>query len=147
MRNNIGNKKIQEHQRIISVLILSATFITLCFNPSFTDPFNAPKLFLLILTASWLFGYLVTSKNIENNKYKKLLSLVVIFEAILLIEATLTDVKYIAILGKDQRQLGLITYSGLAIYMLVTSKYFSFKSKRKLQQAIFLLELLISCMA
>lgn len=137
MKNNIGNKKTQEKQRIISVLILSATFITLYFNPSFTDPFNAPKLFLLILTASWLFGYLVTSKNIENNKYKKLLLLVVIFEAILLIEATLTDVKYIAILGKDQRQLGLITYSGLAIYMLVTSKYFSFKSKRKLQQAIF----------
>jgi purine-cytosine permease-like protein len=39
-------------------------FVTLYFQTTLTDPFNSPKLWILLITAAWLFGYLFGYRKI-----------------------------------------------------------------------------------
>lgn len=126
------NKNLQKRQQTpnaILWLFLLAISTTLYFNPGMADPFNAAKLHLLIIGSSWLVGYLVISRNSESIRYKKLFLLVGIFEIIFLFLAIITDLKYTAFFGGVLRQIGFIAYSGFAICMLVSAKYFSYKSR------------------
>lgn len=122
-------QKKQQTPNAILWLFLLAISTTLYFNPGMADPFNAAKLHVLIIGSSWLVGYLVISRNSESVRYKKLFLLVGVFEIILLFLAIITDLKHTAFFGGVLRQLGFIAYSGFAICMLVSAKYFSYKSR------------------
>ena len=53
-------------------MFLSAICITLVINPKIADPFNAPKLYLLMISSSVLLSYLIfqTTPNKLNSKLK-----------------------------------------------------------------------------
>jgi len=96
--------------------------VTLYVHTEAFDPFNTPKLIILLLIASWLSGpifYEIYARKL------KLLSrafvpyfLPIIFLFTLVISFFATDVRIVALLGDTQRRNGFIQYAALALIFL-----------------------------
>jgi O-antigen ligase len=103
-------------------LLLGIAFITLYVHTEAFDPFNTPKLIILLLLSSWLAGSVFAS--IRTKKIQiltkvflpHLLSLA--FFLTLFISFLATDVRIIALLGDTQRRNGLIQYTSVIIIFL-----------------------------
>ncbi len=107
--------------------------ITLYFNSKIQDPFNSPKMWILILISSWLIGHL--TQDFDKIKSSKLLSknfiIVCSFLLALLISATLTDLNYTAFFGENQRRNGWITYFALGIFFISAALYIRLENIRR----------------
>jgi hypothetical protein len=113
----------------VGLILLSAASITLYFNSGLEDPFNSPKLWLLIVFGSWIAGLLITAKKSEFSKNKTLLSVILSsFIGSLAIATIFTDMKYTALFGEVQRRTGLITYIFFAVYLYASAKFFTYRS-------------------
>ena len=113
----------------VGLILFSAASITLYFNPGLEDPFNSPKLWLLVIFGSWIAGLLLTAKKSEFSQDKTLLAIILpIFVGSFAIAAIFTDVKYTAIFGEVQRRTGLIAYVFFALYLYASAKFFRFHS-------------------
>ena len=123
------------------LIVISASLITLYFNPSLEDPFNSPKLWILMISGSWLLGYLITNKinpESESKSVTKKINIIVFgFVLSLLISSLLTDVKYTAFFGEVQRRSGFICYLFLSIFLLASARFFQINSINKLYYANF----------
>lgn len=141
---SIKNSKLNKEIGPVWFILFSATLITLYFNPSLQDPFNSPKFWLLILTGSWLAGYLIfqNQKNLKMAKNKSFNLLISGFVIAMLTSALLTENKFTAFFGDSGRRLGFLTYLFLAIFMLASFKYFSVHSLNKIYFIIFFISLL-----
>lgn len=137
------SKNIHSKRPYMFWMFLSATCITLVINPKIADPFNAPKLYLLMISSSVLLSYLIfqTTPNKINSKLKYS---VLFFMFILLIQVLFAKSIYYAVFGESQRLLGLLTYLGFAIYMLSSAKFFTYESKRLLTNSILFLSFFFS---
>ena len=113
----------------VALILLSAASITLYFNSGLEDPFNSPKLWLLIVFGSWIAGLLLTVKKSEFSQKKTLLSIILSsFIGSLAIAAIFTDVKYTALFGEVQRRTGLVSYIFFAVYLYASAKFFTYRS-------------------
>ena len=103
-------------------LLLGIAFITLYVHTEAFDPFNTPKLIILVLLSSWLAGSVFALIRINKTKILTkanlpyLLSLT--FLLTLLISFVATDVRIIALLGDTQRRNGLLQYTSVIIIFL-----------------------------
>ena len=99
--------------------------ITLYFQTNLNDPFNSPKMWILLFVATWLLGYIVSFKKIifVNKNLKTLFTIIIVFICSVLLATVFTDFKYIAVFGETQRRNGFISYISLAIVMLATSMF------------------------
>lgn len=114
----------------------TACLMTLFINPKLADPFNAPKLYLLICGTVILLGFLIfDSENFVKSRDTSTI-LVIIFICALGVGVLLTDVKYQAIFGDSLRQTGFLAYFGFAIYLLTFYKFFRFDSNHFFYLAI-----------
>ena len=95
------------------------------------DPFNAPKMYVLILSSSWLCAYLLFNFRGQTIYYKRLFFFSINFIAIMFVMSMLTDVTYTAFFGDTQRQLGFLTYLSFVILMLVAARHFNFEHVNK----------------
>jgi len=97
--------------------------ITLYFQTNLSDPFNSPKLWIVLIVAAWLVGYIVSFRNIvfTNKELKLTFYLSAFFILFSLIATAFTDFKYIAFFGETQRRNGFFAYISLAIILLATS--------------------------
>jgi hypothetical protein len=124
-------------------ILVFSSLISLYFNPSLQDPFNSPKFWILILSGSWLAGFLLTKKNNIptklNSELKILNSLLVIFIFSMFISALFSHNKFIAFFGDSGRRLGFLTYLFLVIFMVVTYTCFNQNSLIKLYKTIFII--------
>ena len=127
--------KSKEHAEIKWILF-SAVLITIFINPKFTDPFNAPKMHLLILSSIVLVTYLFFAGffNFKEISRSIFTVLILIFLFILIAQVIFTDMFYTALFGESLRQLGVLTYFGFTLYMVATYKYFKYESKRLLSK-------------
>jgi O-antigen ligase len=119
----------QKQDTPIKWTLFTACLITLFINPKLADPFNAPKLYLLICGTVILFGFLIFE---GDNPFKpKDISAVLVcaFLVAVGISVLFTDVIYQAIFGDSLRQTGFIAYLGFSIYLLTVYKFFKFDSK------------------
>jgi len=107
-------------------LIISASVITVYFNVDLQDPFNTPKLIVLVLSSSWLLGHLLNFIRIDNliskNDYLVLITCS-IFILAMFISFLFTDVKITGLIGDNQRRNGLLDYLSLTVLFLFS--YFS----------------------
>ena len=120
----------------IWLLLLAASATTLYFNTRLVDPFNTPKLIILILTASWMLGHLISMKREEilyfsGDTYSFWLVCGFFFLS-LTISFVFTDLSLIGLIGDSQRRDGFLTYLSFLIILIYT--YFKF-------DAIYLLRL------
>lgn len=96
---------------------------TLYFNPTLTDPFNSPKMWIVLLSAAWLSGYAISYRNLifVNGPIKTYFFLLLAFAFSATIATFFTDFKYVGIFGDTQRRNGLVTYLALVVISLAAS--------------------------
>ena len=101
-------------------VFLGAAFVTIYFNAKIQDPFNSPKLWLLLALASLCLGGVVTSyKKISSNfVLKRFFYLTIFFLISLLNSAIFTTDSFKAFFGESQRRTGFLTYFALSILTL-----------------------------
>ena len=113
------NQTVKNPTKIWAILIgLSA--ITLYFNTQSMDPFNPPKLWVLILLASVLVGDIFIKRNqlYYLFKNKKIFIILVLFIMSLFVSALFSSQKYLAFFGDTQRKNGFIQYFCLALIFI-----------------------------
>lgn len=100
----------------------SLAFVTLYFQTNLADPINSPKLWVLLILAAWLLGYIVTFRKIifSNKLLVKVFKLNILLLGFLLLAVMFTDFKYTAIFGDTQRRNGFISYLSLSIIFIST---------------------------
>jgi O-antigen ligase len=138
MAKQVTSKKARKEYSEIKWVFAFAVLITLFINPKLTDPFNAPKMYLLMLSSVIIASFLFfPHTNLCNTKSKSIPTIfLLIFLAILAIQVVFTDLKYTAIFGENLRQLGFLTYLGFVIFMLAAIKFFKFEAKGIFHNAI-----------
>jgi len=97
--------------------------VTLYFQSTLADPFNSPKLWILLFFAAWLTGYILAFRGIiiSVKPVNRLCYLVFVFLSCLLVSTVVSDFRYIAIFGETQRRNGFLQYLSLSIILVATS--------------------------
>jgi O-antigen ligase len=97
--------------------------VTLYFQSTLADPFNSPKLWILLFFAAWLTGYIFAFRAIiiSVKPVNRLCYLVFVFLSCLLVSTVVSDFRYIAIFGETQRRNGFLQYLSLSIILVATS--------------------------
>ena len=116
----------------INLDLTALAAVTLLFNSSLADPFNAPKMWLLLIFGAWLLGQLkgelireIRAKNLSGNS-KTILFIVSGFLVTNFVALLFTDSKYVGLFGDYQRRTGFLTYVFLATFLLFTARKIRF---------------------
>jgi O-antigen ligase len=130
-------------QTPVSWLVAGLAITTLYFQTNLADPFNSPKMWIIILLASWLSGYLFMFRKLMLNAIplKNLLFIVTLFIGSAIFSTVMTDFKYVAIFGDTQRRNGLLSYISLSIIMLASAAYIRFFNINRIVKVSFLVGL------
>jgi O-antigen ligase len=116
-----------KQKNFLKISLIFAGVISLYFHRSAADPFNAPKLWLLIMATAWLCGYLFIFRSkffsVEDMNLKVLRYLLLIFLAALIWAFLSSDVKLTAFFGENMRKVGFVTYFCFGIFMYFSAKY------------------------
>ena len=144
MKKIIG--KETKTSKASTILFCCASIIVLYFNPNLQDPFNAPKFWLLMLTAAVLSGFLFfnTFGKYKNTITKQLFILLTLLNIFGFISVIFSENKLISILGETQRKNGFVTYLSLSIVMMVSAQYINLKNITKLTSYIIFLSIILS---
>jgi O-antigen ligase len=122
MKQNSEKSDLIKNSNSVWVLFLGTLVTTLYFNTNIQDPFNTPKMALLLLISSWLLGYLLKSyaNNFKVEKSFEFTGLIIVisFNFFLLIAFFFTDLKIVGLIGDTQRRNGLLSYLALSIFFL-----------------------------
>jgi O-antigen ligase len=112
----------------INLVLIGLAAVTLHFNSSLADPFNAPKMWLLFLFGAWLLGQIkgglfreIRSKSLIPGS-KTILGITTAFISFNFISFIFTDSKYVGLFGDYQRRTGFLTYLFLATFLLFTAR-------------------------
>ena len=113
---------------------------TLYFQSNLADPFNSPKLWVILFISAWLTGYLVIFRSVifSNKQIKTYSYLLLAFIGSAVLTTAATDFKYVGILGETQRRNGLLTYLALALIALAGAVFIRFFNAMRLYFATFI---------
>ena len=117
--------------------------VTLFFQTTLADPFNSPKLWILMLMGAWLLGNVVGNKELIllSEPVKQLSIILFVFLIFLFIATLLTDFKYVAFFGETQRRNGFFQYLALSIVLMATAMFTRVFNVKKLFLVTFFLGL------
>jgi O-antigen ligase len=124
----------------------SLTTITLFFQTTLADPFNSPKLWVLIFFAAWLSGYVLSYRKIisATKPIRFLTYIVILFSGILILATIFTDFHYVAVFGDTQRRNGFLQYLSLSIILIASSMFVRIFNAKKLFLVTYVVALLLS---
>lgn len=143
----MNNKKnLIENSSILWWIFGGCAITTLYFNSKIQDPFNAPKMWIIILIAAWLSGHIIANNkrafmSFEIRNFGVLLGIFVLFN---FVAAVNTDISFTAFFGENQRRNGFLTYLALIIFMLAASIYVKFESLKRLNYVAFYTGLILA---
>jgi len=88
--------KMRAEDRPVRWILFGLALITLYFQINLADPFNSPKMWILILIAAWLTGYLVSARNmiLIIPPVRNLFYLLIAFISCTLFVTVFTDFNY-----------------------------------------------------
>jgi len=123
--------------------------VTLFFQTTLADPFNSPKLWILMLMGAWLLGYVVGNKELIllSDPLKQLSAILFVFLIFLVIATLLTDFRYVAFFGETQRRNGFFQYLALSIVLMATAMFIRMFNIKKLFLVTFFLGVVSSIYA
>lgn len=122
-----------EKSSAINFIYIGTVIIILYFNPNLQDPFNAPKLWLLMILAASLLGFLVfPTPKYTNLINSKLRLIIIVFCFSGFASAVFSENQLISLLGENQRKNGFATYLSLAIIFYVVAKTINLANLNKL---------------
>jgi O-antigen ligase len=111
----------------LRLVFLGLASITLAFGTMLQDPFNAPKMWILLILGSWLLGQVIGEivQNIRSKSFtseSKLMFLIgSVFIFTNLISLFMTDARYVGLFGEYQRRTGFFTYLFLVVFFWFVS--------------------------
>jgi O-antigen ligase len=117
--------------------------VTLFFHTTLADPFNSPKLWILMLMGALLLGNVVGNKELIllAEPLKQLSIILLMFLTFLFIATLFTDYRYVAFFGETQRRNGFFQYLALSIVLMATAMFNRVFNVKKLFLVIFFLGL------
>jgi len=135
-----------EDLRPMRWILASLISVTLYFQTTLADPFNSPKLWVLLLFAAWMTGYIFSDRKIifSINAIKYLTILILVFLGILLLATIFTDFHYVAIFGDTQRRNGFLQYLSLSIILVTTTIYVRVFNIKRLFVVTYFIALILS---
>jgi tetratricopeptide (TPR) repeat protein len=127
-------KSKEQFSKLPVQLTIGVSIVTLFFNSRIQDPFNAPKMWLLLFLAALVSGQIfVGLKEVAGNKTLKISFIILtVFNSLILFASLLTDVKITAFLGENQRRTGFLTYLGFSLIFISATLYFRIGNLPKL---------------
>jgi O-antigen ligase len=108
----------------------------LFFWTNLQDPFNAPKLWILMITSGWLLGTMVVrvwahrKEELGEPVLRWSLVAVGVFVLFNVIAFIFTDFKFTGLWGEYARRTGLMAYLGFAVYFIASSRVIRFANIR-----------------
>jgi O-antigen ligase len=132
----------------IWILLLTSAIVTLYFNSRAQDPFNTPKLIILVLSSAWLLGHLLVSYKNEKPQLKSrdiVLLPTVLFVSSMFAAFYMSENKITALIGDNLRRLGLLTYLILAIVLLFAARVINYRFAERLVKVSVVTGLISSC--
>ena len=128
-----------------------AILITVIFHPKIQDPFNSPKFWALLLSASWLLGNLIketiTLSESDQNFYKIINLIILIYLIFLIISSVFSYNQNTSFFGESFRRNGSLTYIAFAVFFLSTTKFVRFENLNIIFSRIILVGLITSSYA
>ena len=110
------------------LLLFGISAVTIYFKTNAEDPFNTPKLLILMILGAYMFGHLANMIRIQGLKSHRtdigILILAISLLALLLVATLSTNPKLVGFIGDTQRRNGYLSYLMLVIIFLFA--YFSF---------------------
>jgi O-antigen ligase len=101
--------------------------VTIYFNSRTQDPFNAPKFWVLMIGAAWLFGYLISylreHKKNPHGIINRSIALIIVFIIFLTVSLIMSKNNFVALFGDNMRKNGYLTYLSLSMIFLITVFY------------------------
>lgn len=122
MSKQLKAKDSTKRSSSIWLLVFGISAVTLYFNTKAYDPFNTPKLIILLLLSGWLLGhifnhYRTMQWQISKKEFIYLLTptLFVIAQSYALF---FTDIFVVGLVGETQRRNGFLSYFALTIVLI-----------------------------
>ncbi len=106
------------------MLLVGVSSCTIYFNTKLIDPFNTPKLAVLIILSGWMIGHLISIFRSEfkvfgsNNRW--FWSITMLYLISLLIAFASTDLFITSLIGDTQRRNGFLAYFSCLIIFMFT---------------------------
>jgi O-antigen ligase len=148
MASRINQNTYKTNSSNAWLLLLTPALITLYFNARAQDPFNTPKLIIILLSGSWILGHLLISykRNIPKLKSEDfVVTLTILFLISMLVAFYFSDNKITALIGDNLRRTGFLTYLALTIIFLFAARCIDFHYSLRLIKIIILTGLFSSC--
>ncbi len=120
-------------QQATNWLLVGGSLVTLFIWSNLADPFNAPKSWVLAISAAYLAGWLAfqIEDSLKNSVLKLALLLSGSFLTALFIAFLFTSEKYVGFFGENARRTGFLTYFSLTIFCLAAALIFRVSSISK----------------
>jgi O-antigen ligase len=119
------------------------TAVTLYFQTNLADPFNSPKMWILMAVSAWLIGYIYTNKNLLYGiqEIKVATNVGAFFLLSLLFASLITDFQYAAFFGDVQRRNGFFSYLALVVLFIASTIFINVQNIRKLYYFTFFISI------
>lgn len=141
-------KKTDSKSNAVWFLLLGVAVVTIYINTNAADPFNTPKLILLLIVSGWLFGHLLDSYRenpiILRSQNSLYLGAAIFFVGAMLFATLLTDVQITGLIGDTQRRNGLLQYVALIIIFLFASRTINFQNSFRIIRVAIITGLILS---
>ena len=131
MNNSAKVKENSSFSGSIWFLIFGLAAVTLYFNTKANDPFNTPKLILLLILSGWLLGHVFNhyhKRNLQVSKKEFIyLTVSISFISAQLFALYFTDIFVIGLIGDTQRRNGFLSYLSLVVifvFCMVSVNYY-----------------------
>lgn len=106
--------------------------VTIYFDTQVQDPFNSPKIWVLMLVAGVLASYVATEKTHLSTESKRIFAItkiiIILFALTILLMASLSYDKQTALLGESFRKNGFITYLAFSILFIAAVKFIRYEN-------------------
>jgi O-antigen ligase len=119
----------EESRQAMNWLVWGGSLVTLFFWTTLSDPFNAPKSWVLGIAGLWLFGWLLFQVKAQIKDRVLFWSTVLagVYALAFLAAWLATDNKYIGFFGDYQRRTGFLAYFSLIVFLVAASYLFRIK--------------------
>ena len=126
------------------ILTIGVALTTLYFNSKIQDPFNSPKLWLIVLLSSWLLGHVITNLKSTFVVNKSVLYAISLFLFSGVISLLLTNPLYTGFFGETQRRNGFLSYVCLSVILMSAMQSIKFSFVTRFSLLVILVGLVLS---
>ena len=130
----LKNSLQRKYPPAINLVFTGSALTTLYFNSRLQDPFNSPKMWLLMLLAASLTGYIFffDFRRIKSHYFILVIGILGAFISSCLIATFASSDIVVSMFGESQRRNGFITYLSLVVLFIALICYLEYEHLQRL---------------